>query len=88
MRKLNRRLFEEIDWSTERVFAQTDERAREVGLKVHVLPKSYDVDDGATLWRLCLELLGKNSRGDIAPVTTKFLAELTAREGWERLCPR
>jgi uncharacterized protein len=87
MRKLNRRLFEEIDWSTERVFAQTDERAREIGLKVQVLPKSYDVDDGATLWRLCLELLGKNSRGDIAPVTTKFLAELTAREGWERLCP-
>src|SRR5437762_5958053 len=39
MRKLNRHLFEEIDWSTERVFAQTDERAREVGLKVHVLPK-------------------------------------------------
>jgi uncharacterized protein len=88
MRKLNRRLFEEIDWSTERVFAQTDERAREVGLKVHVLPNSYDVDDGATLRRLCLELLGKNLRGDIAPVTTKFLAELTAREGWERLCPR
>jgi uncharacterized protein len=87
MRKLNRHLFEEIDWSTERVFAQTDERAREVGLKVHVLPKFYDVDDGATLRRLCEELLRGNSRGDIAPVTTKFLAELIAREGWERLCP-
>jgi uncharacterized protein len=87
MRKLNRHLFEEIDWSTERVFAQTDERAREVGLKVHVLPKFYDVDDGATLRRLCEELLRGNSRGDIAPVTTKFLAELIAHEGWERLCP-
>jgi hypothetical protein len=87
MRKLNRHLFEEIDWSTERVFAQTDERAREVGLNVHVLPKFYDVDDGATLRRLCEELLRGNSRGDIAPVTTKFLAELIAREGWERLCP-
>jgi rSAM/selenodomain-associated transferase 1 len=86
MRKLNRHLFEEIDWSTERVFAQTEERAREVGLKVHVLPKFYDVDDGATLRRLSEELLGGNSRGDIAPVTTKFLAELVAREGWERLC--
>src|SRR5881227_236713 len=62
MRKLNRHLFEEIDWSTERVFAQTDERAREVGLKVHVLPKFYDVDDGATLRRLCEELLRGNSR--------------------------
>jgi uncharacterized protein len=87
MRKLNRHLFEEIDWSTKRVFAQTDERAREVGLKVHLLPKFYDVDDGATLRRLCEELLRGNSRGDIAPVTTKFLAELIAREGWERLCP-
>src|SRR5438045_4409391 len=47
MRKLNRHLFEEIDWSPERGFAQTDDRAREVGLKVHVLPKFYDVDDGA-----------------------------------------
>jgi len=88
MRKLNRHLFEEIDWSTERVFAQTDERAREVGLKVHLLPKFYDVDDGATLRRLCEELLRGNSRGDIAPVTTKFLAELIAREGWERICPQ
>src|SRR6184192_3690611 len=81
MRKLNRHLFEEINWSTERVFAQTEERAREVGLKVHVLPKFYDVDDGAKLRRLCEELLGRNSQGDIAPVTTKFLAELIAREG-------
>src|SRR6478752_7661789 len=88
MRKLNRHLFEEVDWSTERVFAQTNERAREVGLKVHVLPKFYDVDDGATLRRLCEDLLRGNSRGDIAPVTTKFLAELIAREGWERLCPQ
>jgi rSAM/selenodomain-associated transferase 1 len=86
MRKLNCHLFEEIDWSTERVFAQTDERAREVGLKVHILPKFYDVDDGATLRRLCEELLGGRSRGDIAPATTKFLAELIVREGWERLC--
>jgi len=88
MRKLHQHLFEEIDWSTERVFAQTDERAREVGLKVQVLPKFYDVDDGATLRRLCEELLGGNLRGDIAPVTRKFLAELIAREGWERLCPQ
>jgi uncharacterized protein len=88
MRKLNRRLFEEIDWSTEQVFAQTDERAREIGLKVHVLPRFYDVDDSATLRRLCEELAGENSRGDIAPATTKFLADLIAREGWERLCPR
>lgn len=88
MRKLHRHLFEEIDWSTERVFAQTDEHARKVGLKVHVLPKFYDVDDGAALRRLCEEVLGGNSAYDIAPVTRKFLAELIAREGWERLRPQ
>src|SRR5438477_8557542 len=65
MTKLHRRLFEQIDWSTERVFAQTLERGREIGLNVHLLPKFYDIDDAATLRRLCEELLGENSRGDI-----------------------
>jgi hypothetical protein len=87
MRKLNRHLFEKIDWSTERVFAQTAERARAVGLRVHVLPRFYDVDDGAALRRLSGELLEGNSRGDIAPATRKFLADLIAREGRERIWP-
>ena len=87
MRKLHRRLFEEIDWSTERVFAQTVERARETGLNVNVLPKFYDVDDATTLRRLCEELLGENSRVDVAPATRKFLADMIAREGSGRLWP-
>src|SRR5438552_1293212 len=87
MKKLYHRLFERIDWSTERVFAQTLERAREIGLNVHVLPKFYDVDDGATLGRLCEELVGGNSRSDVAPTTRKFLADLIAREGRERIWP-
>src|SRR5207302_621771 len=61
MKKFYRHLFQEIDWSTERVFAQTLERAREIGLNVHLLPKFYDVDNGAMLRRLCEELLGANS---------------------------
>jgi rSAM/selenodomain-associated transferase 1 len=52
------RLFEEIDWSTARVFAQTVERAREIDLHVFELPAWYDVDDAATLARLCAELFG------------------------------
>ena len=32
VKRLHHRLFEQIDWSTERVFAQTLERAREIGL--------------------------------------------------------
>lgn len=52
----HRRVFEEIAWSTERVAEQTRERAREIGLDLHLLPEWYDVDDIATLRRLHGEL--------------------------------
>ena len=52
----HRRLFEEITWSTERVAAQTLERARELKLDVHMLPAWYDVDDVEGLRRLHGEL--------------------------------
>jgi len=83
MRKVYRRLFEDIDWSTERVFTQTLDRARELTLSVHVLPKFYDIDDATALRRLCGELLDEKA-DDVAPVTTEFLAELVARNGPER----
>ncbi|HEX8161762.1 MAG TPA: TIGR04282 family arsenosugar biosynthesis glycosyltransferase [Pyrinomonadaceae bacterium] len=51
------RLFQEIDWSTGRVAAQTVERAEECCLPVALLPAWYDVDDAAALARLCEELL-------------------------------
>jgi rSAM/selenodomain-associated transferase 1 len=56
VKRAHRRLFEDIDWSTARVLAQTVERAAEVGLETVILPTWYDVDDGATLKRLCDEL--------------------------------
>jgi hypothetical protein len=49
---VQRRLFEDIAWSTERVAAQTLERAREIGLDVYVLSAWYDVDDVEDLRRL------------------------------------
>ncbi len=42
-------LFEGIAWSTEKVFAQTVERAEALRLSVHILPEWYDIDDLATL---------------------------------------
>jgi rSAM/selenodomain-associated transferase 1 len=56
MRRAHPRLFEEIAWSTSEVSAQTIARAREINLDVALLPAWYDVDDGASLRRLCLEL--------------------------------
>jgi rSAM/selenodomain-associated transferase 1 len=72
------RLFDEIAWSTPLVFAQTVERAREIGLEPLVLPKWYDVDDVASLQRLTAELLGEDGKSDRgaayrAPHTAAFL---------------
>jgi uncharacterized protein len=52
----HRRMFEDIDWSTERVASQTAARARELGLELHVLPAWYDVDDVSALRMLHAEL--------------------------------
>ena len=52
LKQAHRRLFEDIAWSTSQVFAQTAERAREIGLEPVVLPVWYDVDDLASLRRL------------------------------------
>ena len=83
MRKLYRRLFEDIDWSTEQVFAQTLDRARELALSVHVLPKFYDIDDATALRRLCGELLN-GKVDDVAPATREFLTKLVAHDGPDR----
>jgi rSAM/selenodomain-associated transferase 1 len=56
LKTAHRRLFEDIDWSTEHVARQTMERAREIGLPVHVLPAWYDVDERDALARLHGEL--------------------------------
>ena len=56
----HRRMFDDIAWSTERVAAQTLERARESGLDVHILPPWYDVDDIGDLRRLSGELRARS----------------------------
>jgi rSAM/selenodomain-associated transferase 1 len=90
VKKLHRSLFEKIDWSTERVLEQTVQRAREIELEIHLLPTWYDVDDRATLRRLCREFFGANgSRPEAypAPATRQFLEELLKREGGDRIWP-
>jgi uncharacterized protein len=52
LKTIHHRLFEDIAWSTERVAAQTLERAQELDLDVHLLPAWYDVDDIECLNRL------------------------------------
>jgi glycosyltransferase A (GT-A) superfamily protein (DUF2064 family) len=80
VKKPHRHLFEQIDWSTERVLNQTIQRATEIGLEVKLLPSGYDIDDGASLRRLCNELLADTTLADIAPYTRELLAKLTVQK--------
>jgi rSAM/selenodomain-associated transferase 1 len=75
------RLFEDIDWSTERVFGQTVERAREIGLPVAALPPWYDVDEHETLALLLEELFQTEAPtgyrgGNPAPHSREMLRDL------------
>jgi rSAM/selenodomain-associated transferase 1 len=58
LKRPHARLFEDIAWSTDRVFAQTLERAEALRLPVLVLPSWYDVDTAETLQALIEEVLG------------------------------
>lgn len=83
LKQAHRRLFEDIAWSTSLVFAQTAERAREIGLEPVVLPVWYDVDDLASLRRLYLELqreIGASAKYP-ASHTSAFLQSLFGNGG-------
>jgi rSAM/selenodomain-associated transferase 1 len=73
---VHRRLFEEIDWSTDRVLSQTLERCRELGLEVELLPLDTDVDTPDDLRRLAARMAG----GDLGCPRTRGLLRT-----WQRL---
>jgi uncharacterized protein len=81
LKAAHRRLFEDIDWSTERVARQTMDRAREIGLPIHVLPAWYDVDELEALKLLHAELCEDQSfsaglRSHQAPRTAELMRAL------------
>jgi rSAM/selenodomain-associated transferase 1 len=82
LKRSHRRLFEDIDWSTERVCRQTKQRATELGLAVHELAPGLDVDDQPSLARLCDELFAPDAT-DIASATRQFLTTLRDKVGGE-----
>lgn len=79
LKRPHRQLFRDIDWSTERVYRQTAERAASIGLEVVTLPAWYDVDDAASLDWLCRELFEDRRpaqclrQGYLASQTCEFL---------------
>jgi rSAM/selenodomain-associated transferase 1 len=64
-------LFRDIEWSTERVTAQTLARIHTLGLNGALLPSWYDVDRPADLDRLRVELA--TLPAEVAPHTRRFL---------------
>jgi rSAM/selenodomain-associated transferase 1 len=66
-------LFRDIEWSTERVTAQTLARAEALGLSVALLPAWYDVDTASDLERLRAEVASLPD--DAVPYTRHFLDE-------------
>jgi uncharacterized protein len=77
LKKAHRRLFENVDWSTSRVLAQTIAHAKEINLPVTVLPTWFDVDDAASLRQLCSELF--LSDGQATSISTAYPAPHTRR---------
>lgn len=86
MKQAHAHLFEEIDWSTDRVAAQTILRAKEIGLELVMLPTWYDVDDAAALHRLISSLSAPEPSIDPAlipfpaPASAAYLAQLKSRQ--------
>jgi uncharacterized protein len=72
MRRFSSEIFEDIPWGTGGVLSATNDRARDAGLNMSLLPAWYDVDTPAELARLKEEL---NS----GKVTAKFTNRLLAK---------
>jgi uncharacterized protein len=57
-----RRLFEDVAWSTSSVLPATLARVKELGLRAHLLPRWFDVDTESDLLRLRREMPVHNPR--------------------------
>jgi rSAM/selenodomain-associated transferase 1 len=77
MKQAHAGLFADIDWSTDRVCAQTMARAEAMGLELVLLPPWYDVDEPDSLERLRSDIAGGGApQGYDAPATKAALARI------------
>jgi rSAM/selenodomain-associated transferase 1 len=94
LKAAHRRMFDDVDWSTSRVAEQTLQRARDIGLDVHLLPAWYDVDDVDGLRRLNAELNGEDERRHgahpprYAAQTAKLMRRLARDHNFDRRIDR
>jgi rSAM/selenodomain-associated transferase 1 len=93
LRHAHTRLFEDINWNTDRVYGETVERSKEINLPAIILPAWYDVDDQLSLNRLLSELFPERANeavplGSPALYTQEFLRQILAKEGNDRIWPQ
>jgi len=93
LRHAHTRLFENITWSTDRVYGETVERSKEINLPAITLPAWYDVDDQLSLNRLLSELFPDRAneavpQGSPAPCTKEFMRQILVKEGTGRIWPQ
>ena len=91
IKQTHRALFENADWSTERVFSQTLARCAEANLPVLELPAWYDVDDPEALLVLIAEVIDAKpfrSFGSEATAATQTRRYLSALLEGADLAPR
>ena len=67
-------LFDSVEWSTPRAYAQTAANASRLGLRLLELPRWYDVDTHADLLRLRAELAEDERARRRAPSTCEWLS--------------
>jgi rSAM/selenodomain-associated transferase 1 len=82
MREPHLRVFQNVEWSTPRVYAQTLAQAQRLGLRVHAVQEWYDVDEPDDLDRLQRELLDRPP--DVAPNTRAALGRVFSAVGTRR----
>jgi len=78
LRKSDKRIFENVEWSSPKSFEQTKQNIENLNLKLREIPVWYDVDTSEDLERLEKEL-AENSQ--FAPKTSEFFRqfEVTAK---------
>ena len=75
MKQSHETLFADIDWSSDKVAAQTRDRSAEANVPVMELETWYDVDEPGTLDRLLQDLTGAGAPGAYAAARTARCAE-------------
>ena len=73
LRKIHKRIFENVEWSSPKVFEQTTRNIEQLKIKLQLIPEWFDVDAPDDLRRLRDEVLKNSEVQKTAPRTVQWL---------------